>query len=87
MNKIIITGENGFLGSYLRDVLKDSNEIVRNRMKKAKSEISHWIEYDYVLINNDLNICSSDILNILNTERMRRSRQRYIYDFISKLID
>ena len=41
-------------------------------MSKAKSEISHWIEYDYVLINNDLKICSLEILNILNVERMRR---------------
>lgn len=83
----ILPPSNEILLKRLKKRAEDSDEIVKKRMSKAKSEISHWIEYDYVLINNDLNICSSDILNILNTERMRRSRQRYIYDFISKLID
>lgn len=83
----ILPPSNKILLKRLKKRAEDSDEIVKKRMSKAKSEISHWIEYDYVLINNDLNICSLDILNILNTERMRRSRQRYIYDFISKLID
>ena len=41
-------------------------------MSKAKSEMSHWIEYDYVLINKDLETCSSDVLNILNVERKKK---------------
>ena len=46
-------------------------ETVSKRMSKARSEISHWIEYDYVLINNNLENCSSDVLNILNAERKK----------------
>ena len=56
-------------------------------MSKARSEISHWIEYDYVLINNNLENCSSDVLNILNAERKKRNRQKFIFDFIAKLLN
>ena len=56
-------------------------------MSKARSEISHWIEYDYVLINHNLEDCSIEVLNILNAERKKRNRQKFIYDFIAKLLD
>ena len=62
-------------------------ETVSKRMSKARSEISHWIEYDYVLINNNLENCSSDVLNILNAERKKRNRQKFIFDFIARLLD
>jgi len=62
-------------------------ETVSKRMSKARSEISHWIEYDYVLINNDLENCSLDVLNILNAERKKRNRQKFIFDFIARLLD
>ena len=68
----ILPPSNEILLERLKKRAEDSNEIVKKRMSKAKSEISHWIEYDYVLINNDLKICSLEILNILNVERMRR---------------
>ena len=41
-------------------------------MSKAKSEISHWIEYDYVLINDDLTKCTDDVVTILQAERKKR---------------
>ena len=40
-------------------------------MSKAKSEISHWIEYDYVLINEDLETCTDEIVTILKAERKK----------------
>ena len=55
---------------------KDSQEVIAGRMAKAKSEISHWAEYDYVLINDDLSSCYSQIRTIVNAERLRRDRQR-----------
>ena len=55
-------------------------------MGKAKSEMSHWIEYDYVLINDNLENCSAQILNILKAERLKRVRQKFIFDFIEKLL-
>ena len=42
-------------------------------MSKAKSEISHWIEYDYVLINDDLEKCSLKIMNIIKAERPQKN--------------
>ena len=70
----------------LRKRAEDSNETVNKRMSKAKSEISHWIEYDYVIINQDLDKCSLEVLNILKAERKKRNRQKFIFDFIEKLL-
>ena len=47
-------------------------EIVNKRMSKAKSEISHWIEYDYVLINEDLVTCTDEVVTILKAERKKK---------------
>ncbi|MAI28956.1 MAG: guanylate kinase [Rickettsiales bacterium] len=76
--------------SILKERLKkrneDSSEIVNKRMSKAKSEISHWIEYDYVLINDDLTKCTDEIVTILKAERKKRDRQKFIFNFIEKLL-
>ena len=74
------------LENRLKNRAEDSNQIVENRMSKAQSEISHWIEYDYVLINDDIEKCVKEILTIINAERLKRFRQKYIFDFVDKLI-
>ena len=74
------------LENRLKNRAEDSNQIVENRMSKAKSEISHWIEYDYVLINDNIEKCVKEILTIINAERLKRFRQKYIFDFVDKLI-
>ena len=83
----ILPPSNKELHERLKKRAEDSLETVSKRMSKARSEISHWIEYDYVLINNNLENCSSDVLNILNAERKKRNRQKYIFDFIARLLD
>ena len=55
-------------------------------MDKAQNEISHWIEYDYVLINEDITKCTNEIMIILNAERKKRFRQKFIFEFVEKLI-
>lgn len=82
----ILPPSNNELLKRLKKRAEDSNDIVSKRMSKAKSEISHWIEYDYVLVNKELNKCIAEIVTILNVERKRRSRQKFIYDFIDKLL-
>ena len=82
----ILPPSNTELLKRLKKRAEDSNDIVSKRMSKAKSEISHWIEYDYVLVNKELNKCIAEIVTILNVERKRRSRQKFIYDFIDKLL-
>ena len=83
----ILPPSNKELHERLKKRAEDSSETVSKRMRKARSEISHWIEYDYVLINNNLEDCTSDVLNILNAERKKRNRQKFIFDFIARLLD
>ncbi|MEM7056912.1 MAG: guanylate kinase [Pseudomonadota bacterium] len=63
----------------------DSEDVIATRMAKAKSEISHWAEYDYVLINDNLESCYSQIRTIVNAERLRRDRQRGLRDHVDRL--
>jgi guanylate kinase len=64
---------------------QDSAEVVAKRMMKAEAEISHWQEYDYVLINQDLDQTLEKIDHILRTERLKRVRQEGLGEFIATL--
>ena len=83
----ILPPSNKILKERLKKRNEDSLEIVNKRMSKAKSEISHWIEYDYVLINEDLATCTDEIVTILKAERKKRDRQKFIFSFIEKLLN
>ena len=83
----ILPPSNMILKERLKKRNEDSLEIVNKRMSKAKSEISHWIEYDYVLINEDLVTCTNEIVTILKAERKKRERQKFIFTFVEKLLD
>ena len=64
----------------------DSDEVIAARMARAAAEISHWAEYDYVLINNDANKCRELVHNILKAERLKATRRIFLHDFVRKLI-
>jgi guanylate kinase len=64
---------------------QDSDETVRKRMEKATAEISHWQEYDYVLINQDLDQTLEKIDTILKAERLKRVRQEGLAEFVESL--
>ena len=81
----ILPPSNKILLERLKKRNEDSIEIVKKRMSKAKSEISHWIEYDYIIINDDIDKSSKEVITILNAERKKRIRQKFIFDFIEKL--
>ena len=66
---------------------QDSDIVVRNRMDEASSEITHWAEYDYLIINDDLDESVSKVLNILKAERMKRIRQIGLAEFTRSIID
>ena len=74
------------LENRLKKRAEDSINTVRKRMLKAKAEISHWIEYDYVLINDNLELCMKNIQNIIFVERLKRHRQFSIFEFVENLI-
>ena len=63
----------------------DDESIINQRMSKFKDEISHWVEYDYVVINNNLDTCVDEILNIISVERKKRHRQIDLVDKVREL--
>jgi len=60
---------------------------MNKRMSLVKSEVSHFLEYDYVLINDDLDNCVSSIIQIINSERNKRTRLINLTNFINKFRD
>ena len=64
---------------------QDPAEVVASRMDQAADEISHYPEYDYVLINHDLDQSIDSVHTILKAERLRRSRQTDLTEFIKQL--
>ena len=63
----------------------DSDEVVGKRMAKAASEISHWPEYDYVVVNSDVDRALFKVRSILEAERARRTRLVGVGDFVTEL--
>lgn len=70
----------------LRARARDSEEEIRSRMAKASDEMTHYSEYDYVLINQDIDEAISRAQTILNTERLKRHRLLGLSDFVKGLI-
>jgi guanylate kinase len=66
----------------LRDRAQDSEDVVARRMAAAATEIGHWGEYDYVLVNADLETSLSGLATILAAERLKRVRQPDLPDFV-----
>ncbi len=71
----------------LRARAQDSEEVVQKRMARAVDEISHWEEYDYVVVNEDLDKAMAHIQRILHAERFKRWRQLDIGDFVARLCE
>ena len=66
---------------------QDSEETVAKRMEQAESEISHWAEYDYVLVNDDLEQTYEDLKAIIRAERYRRERRPGMSEFVRNLME
>ncbi len=64
----------------------DSAEVIAARMQRAQAEISHWDGYDYVIVNDDIDICFAKIEQILAAERMKRARQTGLIGFVRELM-
>ena len=70
------------LESRLKGRGQDSDEVVAGRMARAKSEMSHYAEYDYIIINNDLDKRVESVKSILRAERLKKDRQTGLLDFV-----
>ena len=77
----------GELERRLRARGTDSEAVIESRMRRATSEIGHWGEYDYVLINEDMNTCLGEVRSIIEAERLRRDRRPYLFDFVRRLVE
>ncbi len=73
------------LEARLRSRGQDSAKVIAGRMAKSQSEISHWAEYDYVLINDDLDRTETKLRTIVDAERLRRDRQTELTGFVRAL--
>jgi len=71
----------------LRTRGQDSDEVIAGRMQKSRNEISHWAEYDYVLVNDDLDETEARLRSILTAERLRRDRQAGLGTFVKRLME
>jgi guanylate kinase len=69
----------------LRSRAQDSGDVIGSRMAKAADEMSHWAEYDYVVINHDIERAFDEVRAILAAERLRRERQTGLSDFVRGL--
>ncbi|MCY4309406.1 MAG: guanylate kinase [Rhodobacteraceae bacterium] len=65
----------------------DSRSMIKDRMKKCNDEISHWKDYQYVLINTQVDEVMEQIKSIVSAERLKRSRRKGLVDFVNKLND
>ena len=73
------------LEARLRSRAQDSDDVIRSRMSKAANEMSHWAEYDYVVVNRDVWHAYEDVCAILAAERLKRERQTGLSAFVRAL--
>lgn len=74
------------LESRLRTRAQDSDDVIAKRMSKSESEISHWSEYDYIIVNENIDTALSELESIVIAERMKRRRQMWLGPFIKSLV-
>jgi len=73
------------LEQRLRTRAQDSDEVIHARMAKAADEMSHWAEYDYVVINTEIDHAFAELQSILAAERLKRERQTGLSEFVRRL--
>lgn len=72
------------LAERLRGRAQDSEEVVRYRLARVASDVTHWAEYEYVIINEELEASVASVRSILAAERLKRRRQPYLSEFVQR---
>ena len=75
------------LKARLKRRAEDQEQVIETRLKNARVEIEHWKEYDFVIVNDDLDRAFAEVRAIVSAERLRRDRRPGLFDFISGLLD
>jgi guanylate kinase len=66
---------------------EDTEEVIQTRLANARAEIEHWREYDYVIVNDDLDRAFSSLKSIVLAERLRRDRRPGLFEFVNALME
>ena len=74
------------LQSRLYRRAEDTEEVIRTRLLNSRAEIEHWREYDYVIVNDDLDEAFGYVSCIVKAERIRRDRRHGLFDFVQGLL-
>jgi guanylate kinase len=82
----ILPPDLGELERRLTTRATDAADVIAGRMARARDEISHWGEYDYILINDNADTCLGEIRSILHAERLRRKRQLGLAAFVRDML-
>jgi guanylate kinase len=64
---------------------QDSDSVIRSRMSRATHELSHWAEYDYIVVNRDVDHAFAEVQSILKAERLKRERRTGLTTFVREL--
>jgi guanylate kinase len=75
------------LKARLKRRAEDSDQTIETRLKNARLEIEHWREYDYVVVNDDLDRAFASVRAIVAAERLRRDRRPGLFPFVTGLLD
>ncbi|MFC5760641.1 MULTISPECIES: guanylate kinase [unclassified Rhizobium] len=75
------------LQSRLHRRAEDSEDVIQTRLANSRAEIAHWREYDYVIVNDDLNAAFDAVQSIVKAERLRRDRRHGMFDFVRELLE
>ena len=73
------------LQSRLHRRAEDTEEVIQTRLNNSRAEIAHWREYDYVIVNDDLQTAFDAVQSIVKAERLRRDRRHGLFDFVAVL--
>lgn len=74
------------LQSRLHRRAEDSEEVIATRLANSRAEIEHWREYDYIVLNDDLDRAFSSVRAIVEAERLRRDRRPGLFEFVNGLL-
>ena len=65
----------------------DSEEVISGRLSRAKDELAHWAEYDYVLVNDDFDRAYAELAHVYHAERLKRGRSPWLTPFVQGLLE
>jgi guanylate kinase len=74
------------LAKRLHTRAQDTEDVIARRLGRARGEIEHWVDYDYVIVNDDFELAYARLASIYHAERLRRDRNQWIEPFVARLL-